>query len=163
MAYDWGREVAEYAAMHAERSTCRRFVRLAFRDGCTDSRAPADDASGFKVGCDVAFLSPTVAHIVNAAERGGFVEHKTGIIYFSCNYAVLSQVVVFLYLRWLENACGKDMRVPDFTPLLPDILSIMDLAVYLDLPALVELCVLRVAENFAGRVRWKPSTDFPRH
>ncbi|KAI8613906.1 hypothetical protein BC830DRAFT_428849 [Chytriomyces sp. MP71] len=94
---------------------------------------------------EIAHISETLRHI-HAASK--FFSASTGdCISLPYDAAVLSQVTVFLYEAWIARA-DVVSPAPRVQLILQDTLRVMDAALYLDLPALVDVCSQTAARHF---------------
>ncbi|KAJ3403624.1 hypothetical protein HDU80_003948 [Chytriomyces hyalinus] len=100
----------------------------------------------FEVHKEVAFTSQTLRHIYNSSHN--FAESREHLVQLPFDEIMLIQLIVFMYSQSLDsNMPQPKSRTSHFEPNLRDALLIMDAALYLDLPILVEKCSELCARN----------------
>ncbi|KAI9146399.1 hypothetical protein BKA69DRAFT_1162958 [Paraphysoderma sedebokerense] len=100
-----------------------------------------------KLPAEIVFYSGTIRHIASSSAE--FKEGKTGVIDFPTIPPILMDQV-FLYLVWNYYKDSKELKntIKHFKPRLATTLELMNAALYLDLPGLVEICADAIAANF---------------
>ncbi|KAJ3235731.1 hypothetical protein HDU81_000212 [Chytriomyces hyalinus] len=117
-------------------------------ESCDQSGSISTKPAGrkFEVHKEVAFASQTLRHIYTSSHN--FAESHENIVQLPFDETTLIQLIVFLYAQSLDSDMPQPKsRTSHFEPNLRDALLIMDAALYLDLPILVEKCSDLCARN----------------
>ncbi|KAJ3327607.1 hypothetical protein HDU76_011447 [Blyttiomyces sp. JEL0837] len=130
-----GEEIRIYASMYKTMSGCRDKMILV---------SEADD-SEIKLPLDVAYISGTLKHVHTKSLP--FLEGTTGKIRIAAERTLLDQLCLYLYVAWVIKKNNENLNL-NYTPPVLDVLLLMELAVYLDLPDLARKCSELAAANF---------------
>ncbi|KAH6574488.1 hypothetical protein BASA62_002417 [Batrachochytrium salamandrivorans] len=111
-----------------------------------------------QIPIEIIYQSATLRHI--HANSSGFLENLHGIVLPTFSASVMEEVMYYLAFSFTmkrKKAQGGTLsstlptsRVPEFVPRLETIFELIEAALYLDLPELIDLCAVRVARNFSG-------------